>query len=76
MLLCLIGRLRRRLVDESFFCFLLLSLRMRQWLGEVILRLSPSYIQARPDGFPVNRHWPDKYEVVNSLATIADLRWP
>ncbi|KAJ6099882.1 hypothetical protein N7467_001417 [Penicillium canescens] len=47
-----------------------------KWFGNVILRLSPSYIQARPDALPSDVAWPEKEEIVNSLASIADLRWP
>ncbi|KAJ5194127.1 hypothetical protein N7491_001462 [Penicillium cf. griseofulvum] len=46
------------------------------WFGKVILRLSPSYIQGRPESLPANVAWPEKEEIVNSLASIADLRWP
>lgn len=47
-----------------------------KWFGDIILSLSPSYIRGRPDAFPADHHWPDKYEIVDSLGTIADLRWP
>ncbi|KAJ5402508.1 uncharacterized protein N7487_008404 [Penicillium crustosum] len=46
------------------------------WFGNVILKLSPSYIQGRPESLPVDISWPEKEEIVNSLASIADLRWP
>ncbi|KXG54084.1 uncharacterized protein PGRI_072280 [Penicillium griseofulvum] len=46
------------------------------WFGKVILRLSPSYIQGRPESLPANVAWPEKEEIVDSLASIADLRWP
>ncbi|KAJ6103686.1 hypothetical protein N7486_003908 [Penicillium sp. IBT 16267x] len=46
------------------------------WFGKVILRLSPSYIPSRPESLPVNVSWPEKEEIVDSLASIADLRWP
>ena len=49
---------------------------MLQCFGNVILKLSPSYIQGRPESLPVNVAWPEKEEIVNSLASIADLRWP
>lgn len=47
-----------------------------QWFGKVILRLSPSYIQDRPELLPAAIPWPEKEEVVDSLAEIANLRWP
>ncbi|KAJ5501263.1 Enolase C-terminal [Penicillium expansum] len=46
------------------------------WFPKVILKLSPSYIQGRPESLPDNIAWPEKEEIVNSLASIADLRWP
>ncbi|KAJ5604758.1 hypothetical protein N7510_009912 [Penicillium lagena] len=47
-----------------------------KWFGNVILKLSPSYIQSRPESLPSNVPWPEKEEIVDSLASIADLRWP
>lgn len=47
-----------------------------QWFGNVILKLSPSYIAARPESLPVHVAWPEKEQIVDSLASIADLRWP
>ncbi|KAL2012718.1 hypothetical protein VTN00DRAFT_243 [Thermoascus crustaceus] len=47
-----------------------------KWLGSAIFKLSPSYMQSRPAGFPDELHWPDNYEIVDSLGTIADLKWP
>ncbi|CAG8157327.1 unnamed protein product [Penicillium salamii] len=46
------------------------------WFGNVILRLSPSYIQSRPDALPDHVAWPEKQQIVDSLASIASLRWP
>ncbi|KAJ5938591.1 hypothetical protein N7466_001725 [Penicillium verhagenii] len=46
------------------------------WFGQVVLRFSPSYIQSRPESLPANVSWPEKEEIVDSLASIADLRWP
>ncbi|KAJ5542297.1 hypothetical protein N7535_004717 [Penicillium sp. DV-2018c] len=46
------------------------------WFGKVIFRLSPSYIQDRPESLPASVYWPEKEEIVDSLASIADLRWP
>ena len=58
-----------------FFFFWFICLRdNKQWFGELLIRRSQSYIRKEPDSFP--GHWPSKYEVVDSLATIAKLRWP
>ncbi|KAL4807164.1 hypothetical protein BDV18DRAFT_113708 [Aspergillus unguis] len=46
------------------------------WLGNVILRNSPSYIHERPDTLPAQFSWPGKDEIVDSIAEIAKLRWP
>lgn len=42
----------------------------------MILSLSPSYIQDRPELLPAGIPWPEKEEAVDSLAAIANLRWP
>ncbi|PTU19279.1 hypothetical protein P175DRAFT_0558845 [Aspergillus ochraceoroseus IBT 24754] len=47
-----------------------------KWLGNVILKNSPSYIHDRPDTLPAEFPWPAKTDIVDSLATIANLRWP
>ncbi|PWY73691.1 hypothetical protein BO70DRAFT_364600 [Aspergillus heteromorphus CBS 117.55] len=47
-----------------------------KWFGNVVLRLSPSYVRDRPDSLPLNVPWPGKESVVDSLANIANLRWP
>ncbi|KAJ5569756.1 uncharacterized protein N7459_009186 [Penicillium hispanicum] len=47
-----------------------------KWFGNVILRLSPSYVPGRPELLPANISWPDKEQIVDSLSSIADLRWP
>ncbi|CAI7673457.1 hypothetical protein N7533_012065 [Penicillium manginii] len=47
-----------------------------KWFGNVIMRLSPSYIPGRPESLPSNISWPEKEQIVDSLASIADLRWP
>lgn len=47
-----------------------------KWLPSVILWLSPSYIRDRPVTLRADHHWPDKYEIIDSLAEIANLRWP
>jgi hypothetical protein len=45
-------------------------------MGDVMFKFSPSYIPGRPEGFPSELPWPDKYEIIDSLASIADLKWP
>ncbi|GAB1209828.1 hypothetical protein APSETT445_008616 [Aspergillus pseudonomiae] len=47
-----------------------------KWLGNVIFRLSPGYILDRPESLPTEFSWPGKEDVVDSLATVATLRWP
>ncbi|EFW16925.1 hypothetical protein D8B26_003738 [Coccidioides posadasii str. Silveira] len=47
-----------------------------KWFGDFILRFSPGYIQDRPEGFPTELRWPDKYETVDALAKISELKWP
>lgn len=47
-----------------------------QWLGNVIFRLSPSYIPDRPESLPAEVFWPEKEDIVDSLATVANLKWP
>ncbi|OJJ46652.1 hypothetical protein ASPZODRAFT_16407 [Penicilliopsis zonata CBS 506.65] len=47
-----------------------------KWLPALTLRLSPSYIHPRPEGYPVELPWPDQEGVLDSLATIAELKWP
>ncbi|PKY02817.1 hypothetical protein P168DRAFT_256521 [Aspergillus campestris IBT 28561] len=46
------------------------------WLGKVIFRLSPSYIPDRPESLPAEVFWPEKEDIVDSLATVANLKWP
>ncbi|KAE8350398.1 hypothetical protein BDV28DRAFT_40024 [Aspergillus coremiiformis] len=47
-----------------------------KWLGNVIFRLSPGYIRDCPESLPAEFGWPGKEDVVDSLATVANLRWP
>jgi len=37
---------------------------------------TPEYIQRRPEGLPMKVTWPDRDQIVDSLAEIATLRWP
>ncbi|KAL4910437.1 hypothetical protein BDW74DRAFT_51891 [Aspergillus multicolor] len=46
------------------------------WMGPLILKLSPTYLHARPDTLPAEFHWPARTEIVDSIAAIAKLRWP
>ncbi|RAL11649.1 uncharacterized protein BO97DRAFT_406029 [Aspergillus homomorphus CBS 101889] len=46
------------------------------FLGKVIFKLSPSYIRGRPESLPLNVAWPEKEDVIDSLANISALRWP
>ncbi|KAL2834312.1 hypothetical protein BDW59DRAFT_46040 [Aspergillus cavernicola] len=61
---------------QLFHAFVFDREAMPKWLGNVILKYSPSYIHDRPDTLPVGSPWPEKDEIVNSIATIANLRWP
>ncbi|KAL4927623.1 uncharacterized protein BDV17DRAFT_266110 [Aspergillus undulatus] len=47
-----------------------------KWFGNAILKYSPSYIHERPDTLPSQFPWPEKGEIVDSIAAIANLRWP
>ncbi|EAW13899.1 uncharacterized protein ACLA_069290 [Aspergillus clavatus NRRL 1] len=47
-----------------------------KWFGNTIFRLSPSYVRNRPDTLPIEFPWPGKEDVIDSLANIANLRWP
>ncbi|KAJ6135708.1 hypothetical protein N7512_000868 [Penicillium capsulatum] len=47
-----------------------------KWFGNVILKLSPSYIASRPESLPSNVAWPEKEQIVDSIASISRLRWP
>ncbi|KAL5343941.1 hypothetical protein BJX70DRAFT_393364 [Aspergillus crustosus] len=49
---------------------------MPKWFENVILKYSPSYIHDRPDTLPAQFPWPEKDEIVDSIAAIAKLRWP
>lgn len=40
------------------------------------MRLSPAYIHGRPESLPAEVPWPEKEAIVDSLATVAKLRWP
>lgn len=79
MRLFLIGRLRLRLVTGLVSCDVVILDGMAnwmQWFGDAILKYSPSYIHERPDTLPAQFPWPEKEEIVDSIAAIANLRWP
>lgn len=44
--------------------------------GNTIMGFSGSYVQQKPDGFPVGAKWPSTFQVVDSLAEISRLKWP
>lgn len=48
----------------------------QQWMAAAILKLSPTYIHARPATLPLEFAWPEREAIVDSLAVIAKLRWP
>ncbi|KAL4938040.1 hypothetical protein BDV06DRAFT_201818 [Aspergillus oleicola] len=47
-----------------------------KWFGNAILKYSPSYIHERPDTLPAQFPWPEEEEIVDSIAAIANFRWP
>lgn len=76
MLSSSIARLHPRFVDLSYTSQGTYADLYEQWFGNVILRLSPSYVRGRPESLPLEIPWPEKEDVVDSLANIANLRWP
>ncbi|KAF2084774.1 hypothetical protein K490DRAFT_8530, partial [Saccharata proteae CBS 121410] len=44
--------------------------------GKFILKNSPEYIHERPAEYPSHLQWPSTFQVVDSLADMAKLRWP
>ncbi|KAL4783999.1 hypothetical protein BJX76DRAFT_357445 [Aspergillus varians] len=61
---------------QLFHAFVLDREATPNWLGTVILKYSPSYIHDRPDTLPAQFPWPGKDEIVDSMAAIANFRWP
>lgn len=45
-------------------------------MGDLLLRFSGSYIPVRPEHFPAAVSWPSQHDLVDSLGSIADLKWP
>ncbi|KAI9804841.1 MAG: hypothetical protein M1825_001210 [Sarcosagium campestre] len=44
--------------------------------GDFILNHTPNYVQKRPDDYPSHLAWPQTYEIVDGLATMAKLNYP
>ncbi|KAI9051271.1 hypothetical protein LZ554_005372 [Drepanopeziza brunnea f. sp. 'monogermtubi'] len=44
--------------------------------GDFIMKYSPTYAHSRPDDYPKNLPWPGQYQMVDSLAEMAKLRYP
>jgi hypothetical protein len=44
--------------------------------GNFIARNSKTYLQPRPEDFPVDLKWPGTFDIVDSLGEISRLRWP
>jgi len=47
-----------------------------QSIGEFGLKYTPSYVQKRPTHYPSSLAWPGPYQVLDSLAEMAQLKWP
>ena len=45
-------------------------------MGDMLLRFSGSYIPQRPEHFPAAVSWPSQHDLVDSLGSIANLKWP
>lgn len=45
-------------------------------MGDLLLKFSGSYIPKRPEHFPAAVSWPSQHDLVDSLGSIADLKWP
>ncbi|EED20507.1 conserved hypothetical protein [Talaromyces stipitatus ATCC 10500] len=61
---------------QLFHAFVFDRETMPKWMGDLLLRFSSSYIPERPENFPAHLSWPSQYGIVDSLGTIADLKWP
>ncbi|OJJ81234.1 uncharacterized protein ASPGLDRAFT_133139 [Aspergillus glaucus CBS 516.65] len=60
---------------QLFHAFVFDRETVPKWFGKVVMN-SPSYIQSRPALLPAEIPWPENEEVVDSLGSIANLRWP
>ncbi|KAJ5907514.1 hypothetical protein N7495_000196 [Penicillium taxi] len=47
-----------------------------QWFSKVVIAISPTYFPGRPDSSSYSRPWPTSEEVVDSIASTADMGWP
>ncbi|KAK2765183.1 hypothetical protein FQN54_008882 [Arachnomyces sp. PD_36] len=61
---------------QLFYAFVFEREVVPGWFGQLLFKLTPAYIQQRPAGFPAEKHWPDGYEIVDSLAGISAMKWP
>ncbi|KAL3435876.1 hypothetical protein BDV09DRAFT_62951 [Aspergillus tetrazonus] len=61
---------------QLFHAFVFDREAMPKWMAAAILKLSPTYIHARPATLPLVFAWPEREAIVDSLAVIAKLRWP
>uniref|UniRef100_A0A093VDV1 Uncharacterized protein n=1 Tax=Talaromyces marneffei PM1 TaxID=1077442 RepID=A0A093VDV1_TALMA len=61
---------------QLFHAFVFDRETIPKWMGDLLLRFSSSYIPDRPEHFPAAVSWPSQHDLVDSLGTIADLRWP
>ncbi|KAL1976897.1 hypothetical protein VTN31DRAFT_3179 [Thermomyces dupontii] len=59
---------------QLFHAFIFDRETIPKWIGDLLLKYSPTYVLDRPDGFTL--YWPPKTEIIDSLGSIADLRWP
>jgi hypothetical protein len=61
---------------QLFHAFVFDREAMPKWMAAAILKLSTTYIHARPATLPREFAWPEREGIVDSLAVIAKLRWP
>ena len=52
------------------------GLTLVQGFGDFILKRSSAYIHPRPTDFPAHLKWPQRSQIVDSLARMATLSWP
>ncbi|PCH07029.1 hypothetical protein PENOC_021340 [Penicillium occitanis (nom. inval.)] len=61
---------------QLFHAFVFDRETMPKWMGDLLLRFSGSYIPQRPEHFPAAVSWPSQHDLVDSLGSIANLKWP
>ncbi|OKL57344.1 hypothetical protein UA08_07644 [Talaromyces atroroseus] len=61
---------------QLFHAFVFDRETIPKWMGDLLLRFSSSYIADRPAHFPAHLDWPSQHELVDSLGSIASLKWP